>query len=52
MEEVLGEYIINMSKENLQVAVIRGKLKLDNVQLDGDIIGSHILGAVGLSGVL
>ena len=52
MEEVLGEYIINIAKENLQVAVLRGKLKLDNVQLDGDLIGSHVLGAVGLSGTL
>jgi hypothetical protein len=50
MEEFLGEYIINIGKENLQVAVIRGKLKLDNVQLDGDLIGSHVLGAVGLNG--
>ena len=50
MEEFLGEYIINLAKENLQVAVLRGKLKLDNVQLDGDLIGSHVLGAVGLSG--
>jgi len=50
MEEFLGEYIINISKENLKVAVIRGKIKLENVQLDGDLIGSHVLSAVGLSG--
>lgn len=50
MEEFLGEYIINISKENLKVAVLRGKIKLENVQLDGDLIGSHILSAVGLSG--
>jgi len=50
MEEFLGEYIINISQENLSVAVLRGKLKLENVQLDGDLIGSHVLSAVGLSG--
>ncbi len=50
MEEFLGEYIINISKENLQVAVIRGKVKIDNVQLDGDLIGRQVLGSVGLSG--
>eukprot|EP00978_Attheya_sp_CCMP212_P024007 scaffold74702_cov53-Attheya_sp.AAC.3 len=50
MEDWLGEYILNISKENIKVAAIRGKIKLDNVQLDGDLIGSHILGAVGLSG--
>ncbi len=50
MEEILGEYIINISKENLKVAVLRGKLKLENVQLDGDLIGSHVLSTVGLSG--
>ena len=52
MEEFLGEYIINIAKQNLQVAVLRGKVKLDNVQLDGDLIGSHVLGAVGLTGKL
>ena len=52
MEEFLGEYIINIAKKNLQVAVLRGKVKLDNVQLDGDLIGSHVLGAVGLTGTL
>lgn len=50
MEEFLGEYIINISPENLKVAVLRGKIKLENVQLDGDLIGSHVLSAVGLSG--
>ena len=33
------------------MALVRGKLKMEDVQLDGDLIGSHILGkAVGLSG--
>ena len=49
MEEVFGEYILNISKENLKIAAVRGKVKLENVQLDGDLIGSHVLGAVGLS---
>lgn len=46
----MGEYILNISKENIKIAALRGKIKLENVQLDGDLIGSHILGAVGLSG--
>ena len=50
MEEFLGEYILNISPENLKVAVLRGKIKLENVQLDGDLIGSHVLSAAGLSG--
>lgn len=50
MEEVIGEYVLNMSKENMKIAAVRGKVKLENVQLDGDLIGSHVLGAVGLSG--
>jgi hypothetical protein len=50
MEEIIGEYILNISKENLKIAALRGKVKLENVQLDGDLIGSHVLGAVGLSG--
>jgi hypothetical protein len=50
MEDVVGEYILNISKENIKIAALRGKIKLENVQLDGDLIGSHILGAVGLSG--
>ena len=50
MEEVIGEYVLNLSNENLKIAALRGKIKLDNVQLDGDLIGSHVLGAVGLSG--
>jgi hypothetical protein len=50
MEEVVGEYVLNMSNEKLKIAALRGKIKLDNVQLDGDLIGSHVLGAVGLSG--
>lgn len=50
MEEVFGEYILNMSKENLKVAALKGKIKLENVQLDGELLGSHVLGAVGLQG--
>lgn len=50
MEETLGEYILNISKDNLKIATLRGELKLENVQLDGDLVGSHVLGAVGLSG--
>jgi hypothetical protein len=50
MEETIGEYILNISKDNLKIATLRGQLKLENVQLDGDLVGSHVLGAVGLSG--
>jgi hypothetical protein len=50
MEETLGEYILNISKDNLKIAALRGQLKIENVQLDGDLVGSHVLGAVGLSG--
>ena len=49
IENWAGEYILNASKDNLKVGIIRGKIKLENVQLDGDLIGSHILGAAGLS---
>jgi hypothetical protein len=50
MEEVFGEYILNMSKENLKIAALRGKIKLENVQLDGDLIGGHVMGVLGLHG--
>lgn len=50
LEDLVGEYVLNISKENLKLAALRGKVKLENVELDGDFIGSHILGAVGLSG--
>lgn len=50
MEEVVGEYVLNMSNDKLKIAALSGKIKLENVQLDGDLIGSHVLGAVGLSG--
>lgn len=49
MEEVLGEYVLNMSKENLKIAALRGKIKLENVQLDGDLIGSVVMGMFGLT---
>jgi len=46
----VGEYILNVSKEKLKSALIREKIKVEDVELDGDLIGSHILGAaVGLS---
>jgi len=50
LEEVFGEYVLNISKENMRIAALRGKLKLENVQLDGEVLGSMILGAVGLEG--
>jgi hypothetical protein len=50
MEEVFGEYILNMSKENLKIAALRGQVKLENVQLDGDLIGGHVMGVLGLQG--
>jgi len=50
IEEVMGEYVLNMSNDKLKIAAISGKIRLENVQLDGDLIGSHVLGAVGLSG--
>jgi hypothetical protein len=49
MEEVFGEYLLNVSKENLRIGVLKGQIQLENVQLDGDLFGSHILGAVGLT---
>lgn len=50
LEEVFGEYVLNISKDDLKIAALRGKIALENVQLDGDMIGGHILGAFGLSG--
>ena len=50
LEEVIGEYVLNIDKENLKIAVLKGKIKLENVQLDGDLLGSYILGSMGLSG--
>lgn len=50
LEEVFGEYVLNISKENLRIAALRGKIKLEKVQLDGEMLGSIILGAVGLEG--
>ena len=47
---MFGEYVLNFSKENLRIAALRGKIKLENVQLDGEVLGSMILGAVGLEG--
>lgn len=40
LESVVGEFVLNISKENIKLSVLRGKLKLENVQLDGDAIGS------------
>ena len=40
LESLIGEYVLNISKENIKVSVLRGKVKLDNVQLDGDAMAS------------
>ncbi|KAL3923336.1 MAG: hypothetical protein SGILL_001715, partial [Bacillariaceae sp.] len=48
LEEVIGEYVLNVDKENLKLRL--GKIKLENVQLDGDVLGGHILSSIGLSG--
>lgn len=50
LEEVIGEYVLNIDKENLKIAALKGKIKLENVQLDGDLLSAHILGSMGLSG--
>ena len=50
LENLLGEYVLNISKDTIKVGVVRGRIKLQDVQLDGDLIGSHISGAVGLTG--
>lgn len=47
---MIGEYVVNLDKENLKIQAIRGKVKMENVQLDGDLIGGRILGSMGLSG--
>jgi Vacuolar sorting-associated protein 13, N-terminal/N-terminal region of Chorein or VPS13 len=49
MEEVFGEYVLNMSKESIRIAAMKGEIKLNDVQLDGDLVGSHFFGLVGLS---
>lgn len=50
LEDLIGEYVLNISKENLKLAALKGKIKLDNVELDGDYIGSHVISALGLQG--
>jgi hypothetical protein len=50
LEDLIGEYVLNISKENLKLAALKGRIKLDNVELDGDYIGSHVIGALGLQG--
>ena len=40
LESLIGEYVLNISKENIKMNVLRGKVKLDNVDLDGDAIAS------------
>ena len=50
LEDLIGEYVLNISKENLKLAALSGKIKLDNIELDGDYIGSHVIGALGLQG--
>ena len=42
--------MLNIDKENLKIAALQGTIKLENVMLDGDLLGQTILGAVGLSG--
>jgi hypothetical protein len=50
IEEVLGEYILNLDKDSIRLSLLRGNIKLENVELDGDLLGSHVLGVVGLQG--
>ena len=33
LEEVLGEYVLNMDKEHLKIAALRGKIKLRGLLL-------------------
>jgi hypothetical protein len=41
---------LNLDKDSLKIQAIRGKIKMENVQLDGDFLGGRILGSMGLSG--
>ena len=50
LEDVIGEYVVNLDKENLKFQALRGRIRMENVQLDGDFIGGRILGSIGLSG--
>lgn len=50
LEDLIGEYVLNITSTNLKLAALSGKIKLDNVELDGDYIGSHVIGALGLRG--
>ena len=50
IEEILGEYVLNIDKEKIKIAALRGKIKLENVQLDGDVLGGHVFDRIGLSG--
>lgn len=50
LEDLIGEYVVNISKDKIKLAALKGKIKLEDVELDGDFIGSHVLGAVGLQG--
>ena len=50
IEEILGEYVLNIDKEKIKIAALRGKIKLENVQLDGDVLGGHVFQKIGLSG--
>ena len=50
IEDVIGEYVLDLSKDSLRTNMVRGRITLENVQLDGDLIGSHVLGKLGLSG--
>ena len=50
IEETLGQYVLNIDKEKIKVAALRGKITLENVQLDGDVLGGHVFQKIGLSG--
>eukprot|EP00536_Pseudo-nitzschia_multiseries_P006274 jgi/Psemu1/318867/estExt_fgenesh1_pm.C_1300027 len=50
VEEVIGEYVLNIDKDKIKIAALRGKVKLDNVHLDGDVLGGHVFDKIGLSG--
>ena len=50
IEDILGNYILNIDKEKIKVAALRGKITLDNVQLDGDVLSGHVFQKIGLSG--
>lgn len=48
LEEVLGEYIMNLPREQLSLAALRGTLTMENVPLDGDVLIRHMFSGMGL----